>query len=294
MVIKERKQITGTEAQIKGYAGHNGVLAYATDTKHLHVLSGTAGTTTKLANMSDIPAPVDISGKADKTYVDTELAKKQPTGDYATNSALTTGLAGKANVSDIPDVSKYLPLSGGNLESFLSFRDLSTIDANTDPIFRGLEVRSAKTWEGGASIYLRNNEATGLNERGSWGIAAKDANGVDHLLQGIENHLYYEGAEVERHISTSKFSMPGGGSAVERRFSSGLMIITGELGLIPEGAATITFKTPFTASNYAVAVAYHTSNSMRITSARTTSITFRSWDNVDSIEFYFIIMGSWK
>lgn len=97
MAIKERKQITGTEAQIKGYAGHNGVLAYATDTKHLHVLSGTAGTTTELANRTDIPAPVDISGKADKTYVDTELAKKQTKGDYATNTALTEGLAGKAN-----------------------------------------------------------------------------------------------------------------------------------------------------------------------------------------------------
>lgn len=90
MAIKERKQITGTEAQIKGFAGHNGVLAYATDTKHLHVLSGTAGTTTKLANMSDIPAPVDISGKADKTYVDTQLGTK------ATKTELTTGLAGKA------------------------------------------------------------------------------------------------------------------------------------------------------------------------------------------------------
>lgn len=99
MAIKERKQITGTEAQIKGYAGHNGVLAYATDTKHLHVLSGTAGTTTKLANMSDIPAPVDISGKADTTYVNAELAKKQAKGDYATNTALTSGLAGKANSS---------------------------------------------------------------------------------------------------------------------------------------------------------------------------------------------------
>ena len=96
MAIKERKQITGTEAQIKGYAGHNGVLAYATDTKHLHVLSGTAGTTTELANRTDLP---DISGKADKTYVDTELTKKQPKGDYATNTALTQGLAGKANSS---------------------------------------------------------------------------------------------------------------------------------------------------------------------------------------------------
>lgn len=124
MAIKERKQITGTAAQIKGFAGHNGVLAYATDTKHLHVLSGTAGTTTELANRSDIPAPVDISGKADKTYVDTELAKKQNKGDYATTSALTSGLAGKANSSHthtksqitdfptIPDTSTLIPKSG--------------------------------------------------------------------------------------------------------------------------------------------------------------------------------------
>lgn len=90
MAIKERKQITGTEAQIKGYTGHNGVLAYATDTKHLHVLSGTAGTTTELANRTDIP---DITGKADTTYVDTQLSTK------ATKAELTNGLAGKANSS---------------------------------------------------------------------------------------------------------------------------------------------------------------------------------------------------
>lgn len=90
MAIKERKQITGTAAQIKAFAGHNGVLAYATDTKHLHVLSGTAGTTTELANRTDIP---DITGKADTTYVDTQLSTK------ATKAELTNGLAGKANSS---------------------------------------------------------------------------------------------------------------------------------------------------------------------------------------------------
>lgn len=121
MAIKERKQITGTEAQIKGFAGHNGVLAYATDTKHLHVLSGTAGTTTELANRTDIP---NITGKADTTYVNAELAKKQSKGDYATNTALTSGLAGKANSSHthtksqitdfpaIPDTSTLIPKSG--------------------------------------------------------------------------------------------------------------------------------------------------------------------------------------
>lgn len=121
MAIKERKQITGTEAQIKGFASHNGVLAYATDTKHLHVLSGTAGTTTELANRADIP---DVSGKADTTYVNAELAKKQGKGDYATNTALTQGLAGKANSAhthtksqitdfpEIPDTSTLIPKTG--------------------------------------------------------------------------------------------------------------------------------------------------------------------------------------
>lgn len=139
MAIKERKQITGTEAQIKGYAGHNGVLAYATDTKHLHVLSGTAGTTTKLANMSDIPAPVDISGKADKTYVDTELAKKQTKGDYATNTALTQGLAGKANsshthtksqITDFPTIPDAI-LKKGNRGAIAGYEQWTKAGATT-------------------------------------------------------------------------------------------------------------------------------------------------------------------
>lgn len=139
MAIKERKQITGTEAQIKGYAGHNGVLAYATDTKHLHVLSDTAGTTTKLANMSDIPAPVDISGKADKTYVDTELAKKQTKGDYATNTALTQGLAGKANsshthtksqITDFPTIPDAI-LKNGNRGAIAGYEEWTKVGATT-------------------------------------------------------------------------------------------------------------------------------------------------------------------
>lgn len=136
MAIKERKQITGTEAQIKGYVGHNGVLAYATDTKHLHVLSGTAGTTTELANRTDIP---DISGKADKTYVDTELTKKQPKGDYATNTALTQGLAGKANsshthtksqITDFPTIPDAI-LKNGNRGAIAGYEQWTKAGATT-------------------------------------------------------------------------------------------------------------------------------------------------------------------
>lgn len=155
MAIKERKQITGTEAQIKGYAGHNGVLAYATDTKHLHVFSGTAGTTTKLANMSDIPAPVDISGKADKTYVDTQLGTK------ATKTELTEGLAGKANSSHthtksqitdfpaIPDTSTLIPKSG-NRGSIGGYETGGTSSGSTV-----IDVTSPD------SMYITNLEAAG-------------------------------------------------------------------------------------------------------------------------------------
>lgn len=145
MAIKERKQITGTEAQIKGYAGHNGVLAYATDTKHLHVLSGTAGTTTELANRTDIP---DITGKADKTYVDTELAKKQTKGDYATNTALTQGLAGKANsshthtksqITDFPTIPDAI-LKKGNRGAIAGYETWTKVGATTT-----LDVSSGDT-----------------------------------------------------------------------------------------------------------------------------------------------------
>ena len=140
MAIKQRKQITGTTAQIKAFAGHEGVLAFDKTTKHLHVLSGTAGKTTELANKSDIPAPVDISGKADKTYVDQQLANKQPKGDYATNTQLTQGLADKApsahthtksQITDfpaIPDVSTLVPKSGdrGSLAGYEQTQNITT------------------------------------------------------------------------------------------------------------------------------------------------------------------------
>lgn len=136
MAIKERKQITGTEAQIKDYAGHNGVLAYATDTKHLHVLSGTAGTTTELANRTDIP---DITGKADTTYVNAELTKKQPKGDYATNTALTQGLAGKADsshthtksqITDFPTIPDAI-LKNGNRGAIAGYEQWTKVGATT-------------------------------------------------------------------------------------------------------------------------------------------------------------------
>lgn len=84
-----RAQLKGSTASINSTAGYKGVLVLNTDTNHLHILTGQAGNNIELANKTDIPKPIDISGKADKTYVDQQLATKQPVGDYATNSALS-------------------------------------------------------------------------------------------------------------------------------------------------------------------------------------------------------------
>lgn len=79
MAVKERSQIKGTDAQIKAFAGHNGVLAFATDTKSLHVLSGTAGTTTEFLPSSKVATKTELGSYATKT----ELATVATSGNYS-------------------------------------------------------------------------------------------------------------------------------------------------------------------------------------------------------------------
>ena len=121
MAIIERKQLTGSTAKINQYAGHEGQLVFDKTTKHLHVLSGTTGKSTKIANVSDIPAPVDISGKANKVHthavgdvtgLQSALDGKQAKGDYAT----TTALEKKENAG------VCLPLTGGTMLGDIFFK----------------------------------------------------------------------------------------------------------------------------------------------------------------------------
>ena len=286
MAIKERKQITGTEAQIKGYAGHNGVLAYATDTKHLHVLSGTAGTTTKLANMSDIPAPVDISGKADKTYVDTELTKKQPKGDYATNTALTQGLAGKADKTYVDteltkkqpkgdyttntaltqglagltealnkkeNAGVCLPLTGGTLTGPLYLTETNHIFAVVEDSYKGLELGGGSTYKNGATLFLRNNNATGPKESGQWGLAAHNATSAkEGLLIGNTDNILFNGKVVERAdgFYTSQFT---GGFCNVHRYATGLQIVIAAITIpVKKRTVTLTFPKPFIDNSYSI------------------------------------------
>ena len=253
MAIKERKQITGTEAQIKDYAGHNGVLAYATDTKHLHVLSGTAGTATKLANVSDIPAPVDISGKADKTYVDTELDKKLAKGDYATNTALTEALNKKENAG------VCLPLTGGNLTGQLYLNETSYIRAVEEDLYKGLELGGGSAFKNGASLFMRSNNATGTEESGRWGLAAHSATSEkESFLIGNADNLLFNGkaVEVADGFYTAQFT---GGFCNVQRYVTGLQIVIAAV-TIPwnKKTATLTFTRPFIDSTYSITTSKRT------------------------------------
>lgn len=91
MAIKQRKQLTGTTAQINAYAGVEGQLVWDKTKKKWVGMSGTAGTNYPMASESHTHSISNV------TNLQTTLDGKQPKGDYATAKALTDGLAGKAD-----------------------------------------------------------------------------------------------------------------------------------------------------------------------------------------------------
>lgn len=116
MAIKQRKQLTGTTAQINAYAGVEGQLVWDKTKKKWVGMSGTAGTNYPTASESHTHSISNV------TNLQSTLDGKQPKGDYATSKALTDGLAGKANtshthaVADVTDLQTTLDsLNGGKI-----------------------------------------------------------------------------------------------------------------------------------------------------------------------------------
>lgn len=91
MAIKQRKQLTGTTAQINAYDGVEGQLVWDKTKKKWVGMSGTAGTNYPMASESHTHSISNV------TNLQSTLDDKQPKGDYATTTALTDGLADKAN-----------------------------------------------------------------------------------------------------------------------------------------------------------------------------------------------------
>ena len=129
MAVKERSQIKGTDAQIKAFAGHNGVLAFATDTKSLHVLSGTAGTTTEF-----LPS--------NKVATKTELANYTPTASLA-----TVATSGSYNdLSDKPVVDSALSSTSTNaIQNKVVKAQIDALQSNIDTKLTEATLRTALT-----------------------------------------------------------------------------------------------------------------------------------------------------
>ena len=129
MAVKERSQIKGTDAQIKAFAGHNGVLAFATDTKSLHVLSGTAGTTTEF-----LPST--------KVATKTELANYTPTTSLA--AVATSGSYN--DLSDKPVVDSALSSTSTNaIQNKVVKAQIDALQSNIDTKLTEATLRTALT-----------------------------------------------------------------------------------------------------------------------------------------------------
>lgn len=89
------------------------VSGFATKTELTGYVPVIGGTLTGALNVVE---PTEDANAASKGYVDSEINSLNIT-QYATTSALTTGLATKANTEDLND---YLPIAGGTLTGALS------------------------------------------------------------------------------------------------------------------------------------------------------------------------------
>ena len=126
-------EITGTppEQDLSGLATKTELqtgLAGKANTKHTHTV----------AEVTDLNST--LSGYVTTATLTTELAKKQGKGDYATNTALTQGLAGKANTSHTHTIANVT-----NLQTTLDAKtNDATLQADLTKIRQSITAVSSK------------------------------------------------------------------------------------------------------------------------------------------------------
>ena len=160
MAIKERKQITGTTAQIQAYAGHEGQIVWNKEKKTFVGMSGTAGENYPLASQE---------------YVDT------------TNAQLTEGLAGKADESHthtIDDVTGLQDALNGKLGATAKAQSAQVADSansvdwdnvkNRPSIPSSPDTYVTSTWSSGANWYRKWSD--GFIEQGGQETGVSEEN----------------------------------------------------------------------------------------------------------------------
>lgn len=211
MAIKERKQITGTTAQINAYEGHEGQIIWDKEKKTLVGMSGTAGKNYPLAP---------------KEYVDNEVAK--------VNTQLTEGLEGKE------DKGTCLPLTGGVMSGGIQFNNAAGIAQSTQGRYEELLIYShdqANNWQGGM-LSCRGHGGSLEEERGSFVLGArrKDGSGGNYLLGTTAGNLLWLGNEIMR-VTAAGDGWIRSNPNIQICFGSGITNST--------GFSAITFGAPF-------------------------------------------------
>lgn len=162
MTIKERKQITGTTAQIQAYAGHEGQIVWDKEKKTFVGMSGTAGTNYPLAS---------------KEYVDNEVAKKA-------NLSHTHKIA---QITDMPrvvlSVNNITPNDSGNVH--LGLHDIAKSGNYNDLTNKPYIPVNTSNWSasGGDNGWARDNSTGftivwGSADPGAWTSFARTFDSV--------------------------------------------------------------------------------------------------------------------
>lgn len=127
MAIKQRKQLTGTTAQINAYAGVEGQLVWDKTKKKWVGMSGTAGTNYPMASESHTHSISNVTGL------------QKALDEKATKTELTNGLAGKANsshthtksqITDFPTIPDAI-LKNGNRGAIAGYEQWTKVGATT-------------------------------------------------------------------------------------------------------------------------------------------------------------------
>ena len=209
MAIKERKQITGTTAQIDAYKGHEGQIVWDKDKKTFVGMSGTAGKNYPLAP---------------KEYVDNKVAKCLP-------------LTGGQLLGDLSLLIGKLCCRHGTSDNALSETVLEG-----DPFIEGTDnIRSS-----GAFLALRNHACMLESYKGSFALSTRGANGDSPVyLEGFKDGgLFWGGKPIIREVSEAR--NPEGGNYYVS-FSNGLKIQT-IYAHTSESPVTVNYWVPFTQS----------------------------------------------
>ena len=214
--------------------------SYATTTALTEGLAGKA-------NKAHTHAVSDVTG------LQSALEGKQPKGSYATTTALTEGLNKKENAG------VCLPLTGGTLTGPLFLTETNHIWAVVDELYKGLELGGGDTFKNGASLFLRNNNATGPEESGAWGLAAHNATSEkEGLLVGRTDNIWFNGKVVERAdgFYTTQFT---GGFCNVHRYVTGLQIIIAAITIpFNKKVVTLSFTRPFINNTYSITASKQT------------------------------------